>query len=67
LAVDELKNEKPGYYNNPTNVAREEYIKALDKWFKAQYALLKEGKPNELRLEVKQVPAPVSFVDSYSR
>jgi len=67
LAVDELKNDTPGYYNSTTNTSKLEYIKALDKWFKTQYALLKAGKSNELRLNVKLVNAPVTFVDTYYR
>jgi hypothetical protein len=67
LTVDELRSDTPGYYKVTTNDARREYIKALNTWFKKQYALLKEGKPNELRLEVKPENAPVTFVDTYYR
>ena len=67
LAVDELKSDTPGYYNVTTNIARLAYITELDKWFKTHYRLLKQGKPNELRLYVKQVDAPVTYIDTYYR
>lgn len=67
LAVDKLKNDTVGYYNAKTNVAKLAYIKDLDQWFKAQYALFKDGKPNELLLNVKPVAAPVWSIDTYRR
>jgi len=66
-AVDQLKNEKPGYYNATTNADKLAYIQNLDKWFKIQYALFKDGKANELRLNVKPVNAPVWSIDTYRR
>jgi len=65
LVVDELKNGVPQYLSVQTNTGRKEYIKALSKWFKAQCDLLKQGKPNELRLTIKQVEAPATFIDTY--
>jgi hypothetical protein len=65
LVVDELKNGRPRYLQEQTNAARQEYVKSLSKWFITQYGLLKEGKPNELRLDIKQGQEPVTFVDSY--
>ncbi|HZX57748.1 MAG TPA: hypothetical protein VFE54_03450, partial [Mucilaginibacter sp.] len=65
--VDQLKNQKPGYYNAKTNADKLTYIKDLDQWFKAQYSLFKDGKPNQLLLTVKSTDAPVSFIDTYRR
>ena len=66
LAVDELKSDTPGYYKARTNLAKQEYIRKLESWFKTQYNLLKEGKPNELRLDIKRVSPPQgALVDSY--
>jgi len=68
LTEELLKSEEPGYYKMTTNAARLNYIVELDKWFKIQYNLLKEGKPNdELHLDVKYVSAPVTVVDTYNR
>jgi hypothetical protein len=67
LTVDELKNDKPGYDRAKTNAAKLAYVKELKKWFKTQYALLKDGKPNELRLQVTLANAPVRFIDTYRR
>jgi len=64
LAVDQLKSNKPGYDFKSGLESRLEYKKALSKWFVAQYNLLKEGKPNELHLDLSKVNAPVTFVDA---
>jgi len=64
LAVDQLKSNKPGYDFKSGLEVRLEYKKALSKWFVAQYNLLKQGKPNELHLELAKVNAPVTFVDA---
>ena len=64
LVVDKLKNGTSRYLEEQTNTGRQQYIKALSKWFITQYGLLKEGKPNELRLSITQVNEPVSFVDA---
>jgi hypothetical protein len=65
MVVDELKNGTSHYFQDETNAGRLAYIKALSQWFKTQYGLLKEGKPNELRLAIKQEDEPVTFIDTY--
>jgi len=65
MVVDELKNGTSHYFQDETNAGRLAYIKALSRWFKTQYGLLKEGKPNELRLEIKQENEPVTSIDTY--
>lgn len=67
LTVDLLRSDKKDYFSVTSNKERLAYIGVLNKWFKSQYVLLKEGKPNELRLEVVPTDAPVSFVDTYYR
>jgi hypothetical protein len=64
LAVDELKKSTPGYNTAGSVKMRLEYKKQLSKWFSTQYKLLKEGKPNELRLNVVRANEPVAFVDT---
>ena len=64
LAVDKLKDSKPGYNAEADTKTRVEYRRALGKWFNTQYNLLKEGKPNELHLNIIAVNAPVTFVDT---
>jgi len=64
LAVDKLKSVKTGYDTQADMEARLKYRKELSKWFSAQYALLREGKPNELLLNIVPVNAPVSFIDA---
>lgn len=62
--VDALKDTKHGYYSQNTIKAKADYKKALKQWFGIQYKLLKEGKPNQLHLDIVKAYAPVSFVDS---
>jgi hypothetical protein len=62
--VDALKDTKHGYYSQNTIKAKVDYKKALKQWFGIQYKLLKEGKPNQLHLDIVKAYAPVSFVDS---
>jgi hypothetical protein len=64
LSVDKLKGDKPGYPSESNVETRLAYKKMLSKWFITQYNLLKEGKPNELHLNITQVNAPVTFIDS---
>ncbi len=64
LAVDILKGVKPGYDTQADMEARLKYRKELSKWFTIQYGLLKQGKPNELMLNIVPTQAPVTFVDA---
>ncbi len=67
VAVDKLRNNDNGYMsqvNFATMETRLAYRKALSKWFETQYQLLKDGKPNELHLNIVQTGAPVGFVDA---
>jgi len=64
LAVDKLKSNTPGYNAASDIKTRLEYRKTLKKWFDNQYGLLKEGKPNELLLNIVPVNPPVTFVDA---
>lgn len=64
LAVDKLNGSIPGYDPREDMQTRLKYRQELSKWFSAQYALLKAGKPNELLLNIVPVNAPVAFIDS---
>jgi hypothetical protein len=65
IAVSKLKyGNLPIHYFEENNTAKLAYRKDLSEWFTAQYKLLKEGKPNELNLNLTPTDAPVTFIDT---